>query len=121
MRIVLPSEYASESERMFARTPFEAVRDANVHDRVTIRVRQNVNEVILVSHQSSWYGVPPRDSSTSLGMTAKGFISNFQSTRVHRVGFPGRFFPGYCAFRCIATRRFARTSGEAGRVNRYQA
>ena len=48
MRIVLPSEYASESERMFAGTPLEAVRDTNVQDRVTIRVRQNVNEVILV-------------------------------------------------------------------------
>ena len=43
-------EYASESERMFARTPLEAVRDANIHDRMTIRVRQNVNEVILVLH-----------------------------------------------------------------------
>ena len=67
--VVLPSERASESERMFAGTPFEIVRDTNVQDCVTIRVRQNVNEVILVSHQSSW--VTSRDSSTSLGMTSK--------------------------------------------------
>src|SRR6266540_602162 len=63
----------------------------------------------------------PRLRFASLGMTEKRFISNFQSAPVHRAGFPGRCFPDRCVFRCIATRRFARTNSEAGRANQYQA
>ena len=59
----------------------------------------------------------PRLRFAALGMTAKEFILGSQSAPVHRAGFPGRFFPGRCAFRCIATRRFARIDGEAGRTN----
>src|SRR4029078_11208122 len=64
----------------------------------------------------------PRVRFASLGMTVEGLmLSSFQSTPIHRVGFPGRAFRGHCAFRYIATRRFARTNVEDDRANHYRA
>jgi hypothetical protein len=51
MSVVLPSKRAAKTERMFIRTPLEAVGDTDIQNRVTITVGQNVHEIILMLHQ----------------------------------------------------------------------
>src|SRR5436190_12980790 len=108
---------------MFAGTPLEAVRDANVQDRVTIRIGQNVNEVILVSHHLSWHGVAPRDSSTSLGMTAKEVHPKFSISSSTSRRLSGEILPGplcvplYCHSSFCSNKRRSRSRPPVSSLN----